>query len=92
MNTYTAGTLIQLNLAVTTPAGSPISPTTVTFKIQTPDGVVTDYSSSVLVVSTGVYYAQFNPVQVGLHQYEWIGTGVAQVASVSQFLVNQSTF
>lgn len=92
MNQYIAGTLIQINLAVTTSTGTPISPTTVTFKIQTPDGVVTDYSGTVVDVSAGVYYAQFNPVQVGLHQYEWIGTGAAQISSVAQFLVTQAPF
>ena len=92
MNHYTTGTLVQLNLSVTTATGAFINPTTLTFRIQTPDSVITDYSTSVTNSSVGVYYATFTPSQVGLHQYEWIGTGAAQVATLGQFLVTQGTF
>lgn len=92
MNQYTAGTLVQMNLTVTNALNAPVSPTALSFKIQTPDGIVTDYSSAIIQTGAGTYYAQFTPVQYGLHEYEWIGTGAAQVATVSQFLVNQQTF
>ena len=92
MNQYTNNTLIQLNITITNAAGNPVDPTTLDLKVMTPDGVVTDYAGSIVRTSVGIYYAQLLPVQIGLHQYEWIGTGAAQVATIGQFLINQGTF
>ena len=92
MNSYIAGTLVQINATLVTAQGVFVAPTTLTFKIQTPDGIVTDYSSTIVIEAPGAYYANFTPTQTGLHQYEWIGTGAAQAAVQGQFIVNASLF
>ena len=92
MNFYTNNTLIALTTSVATAAGAPINATTMVFRITTPDGVIADYSGTVTNPTVGQYVADFLAVQVGLHQYEWVATGAAQVAAVGQFVVNQSTF
>lgn len=91
MNYYTQGSLVRMTCAVLV-GTTPTNPTTIDFRITMPDGVVTDLSSSIVNDSTGNYHADYITTQVGLHQYEWIGTGAAQVSQVSQFLVSQATF
>ena len=92
MNQYIENNLVQMTVAITTPSGTAVDPTAITLRIQTPDGVVTDVSGTVVHASTGNYYANYLPIQVGLHQYEWTGTGAAQVVAQGQFLINQATF
>jgi len=92
MNTYTAGDLLTLSVAFTNNAGVPMAPTTVTLRVQTPDYVITDLSGTIVPGTTGNYSALFSAVQVGVHQYEWIGTGAVQVTVVDLFLVNQAQF
>ena len=92
MNQYTANTLIQMSVAVTTATGAPISPTTLTLRIETPDGVIADHTADIINTGIGTNYANFLAVQVGLHQYEWTGTGAAQVCTRGQFLINQGAF
>jgi len=91
MNIYTSNTLIAVSCSVFTNIGAAINATMV-FRVQTPDGVVTDYSSTIANPSTGQYTNTFLAVQVGPHRYEWIATGAAQVAAIGQFMVSPGTF
>jgi hypothetical protein len=93
VNTYTNNTLIVLTGAIAvTSTGAPINATSIICRVTTPDGVVTDYSGSVVNPTTGTYVYNFLAVQVGLHQYEFVASGTAVVGGINQFIVNQSTF
>lgn len=92
-NEYIAGTLVRMTGAFTTVSGNtPIDPTTVTGKVKQPDGVVVDLTGAVVKDSVGNYHMDFLPTQLGVHLYEWVGAGAAQVAAVTQFNVTQGTF
>jgi hypothetical protein len=83
---YQTGNLIRLTVAITvTATGAPISPSGLTLKMKTPDGITTDISSTIVNDSTGNYHADFPVVQSGLHTYQWTGVGAAQVATLNQF-------
>jgi hypothetical protein len=92
MNFYTQGTLIQVSIALTTPTGALIDAQNLAFRVKSPSGVVTDYSSAILNPSTGNYTCAVLADQIGLFQYEWLATGTVQASAVGQFLVNQGTF
>lgn len=92
MNDYTANTLIQMKVTVTTSTGTLVDPTTLVFKMTTPDGLVSDYTVDIVNTGVGKNYVNFLAAQIGLHRYEWIGTGAAQVSAVGQFIVDTGTF
>ncbi len=66
-------------------------PTTVTFKLKTPDDAVTTYvygvGAEVVKDSTGSYHVDFVCVQQGLHVYSWVGTGAVTTAEDGFFTV-----
>jgi hypothetical protein len=92
MNSYTNDNLIQFGTTITDLSGNPSNASQLTFKVKTPDLVVTDLSSTIANVGVGQYTAQFYATQVGLHQYEWVASGTVEAAQVSQFLVDQAVF
>lgn len=93
MNQYTAQTTIRLAVTVTATIGGALTdPTTVTLSMRNPDHSIDDLTSAVVRDSVGVYHAEVTPTELGLHMYEWRGSGAVSVASIGQFLVTQSTF
>jgi hypothetical protein len=70
----------------------PVDPTAVTAKVKKPDGTVVDITSTVIKQSTGVYRADYLPVDVGIYEYEFIGTGSVQVPGVKTFEVRSEAF
>jgi len=93
-NTYDLGDGITFT-ATFTVSGANTDPTTVLFKITTPDGVTTTYTYGVdaeLVKSaTGIYYVDYVTAQSGEHKYRFAGTGVP-AATENIFNVKQSYF
>lgn len=93
MNTYTAQNTVRLSATISlNSSGAPVDPTTVGLQMKLPDGTVTDLASSVVKDAAGAYHCDYQPITLGLHMYEWIGTGGANVARRGQFLVTQTTF
>lgn len=92
MNSYTVGTLVTLQAAFVNSGGVPSDPSSVTCRVQNPDGSITDLTTSVVRVSAGVYTAAFLTAMYGIHQYEFIGGGVVVAANVNKFFVNETTF
>lgn len=93
MNDYTAGNLIRITVAFTAVLNTAlIDPTTVILNLKSPDGTVQSLQGAIVKDAVGQYHADVLPTQVGLHIYEWEGTGVVQVASLGQFLVSQGLF
>jgi len=70
-------------------AGSVADPTTIVFKIRTPDGVIASYTygvgGTVVKSSTGVYYVDTTASQSGTTRYRFIGTGAVITAAESSF-------
>ena len=64
-------------------------PTTITFHMREPDGVVTTYihGTDVALVkdSTGNYHVDWTLAKVGRHRYRWVGTGSAAEADTGEF-------
>jgi hypothetical protein len=93
MNQYTAQTTVRLSVSIKLVAtGAATDPTTTGLKIREPDGTVTDLTGSVVHDALGNFHGDFTPTKLGLHMYEWLGTGSASVVGRGQFLVNQTTF
>ena len=95
MNSYTENQLIVITATINQApslGGAPISPSTIIFRMTTPDGAVTDLSSTVSNTGVGTYQAYYLPSQIGLHTYEWIGSTPAQVSILNNFMVCQATF
>jgi hypothetical protein len=97
INSYTVDQLVAITANFVTPAtanppSAPIDPTQVTMRITAPDGSITDMTSAVIKVAIGSYLVNFLVQQVGMHQYEWIGTGAVQAAAIGRFLCNQNVF
>jgi len=91
-NSYPINTAITLSMNVTTAASVPVTPSTLTLHMRTPDGLVTDISASVTATGTGAYTATYTVAQVGLHQYQWTGTGAAQASANGAFMGLSSAF
>ncbi len=81
-----------MSLSVKTLDGTMIDPTVVTAKIKAPNGAITDLSSQIVRTAVGEYYVDYLPTMLGTYQYEFIGTGAAQVAAQNKFLVDRETF
>ena len=91
MNEYTAQNTIRLGLSVQQVAGAVgVDPTAVTLSMRLPDGTVSDLSTGIVRDSAGAYHCDFAASVLGLHMYEWKGTGSAVVAGIGQFLVSRS--
>lgn len=92
MNEYITGNVIVITGAFANAAGEADDPSNVYCKVKLPNGTVQDVSSTIVKQSTGNYTANFSPSLVGLHTYEWLGTGAIVAATQVQFYVTATTF
>jgi hypothetical protein len=78
MTAYQRGQSVKLSVAFTNAAGAAANPTTVTCRVEEPDGTETTYTSAsspaVTNPSTGTYELILVPDQSGNHTYRWTGT------------------
>ncbi len=90
-NIYDVGDISRVSSTFKNSTGTPTDPTTITFKLLTPDGMTTTYvyatDAQLVKESTGVYHVDWSCTQAGLHVYGFIGTGTVQTAEDSSFLV-----
>lgn len=74
----------------------PSDPTSVTVKVQKPDGTETTYvylvSGAVVKDAVGQYHIDILGDQVGLWYYRWEATGVVQATQERYFKVERSEF
>lgn len=90
VNTYEQGNLVRLTGefadAVT---GAPVDPTTVTFRIRTPDNAVTEYTypSTVIKNAQGSYYVDWPAVLPGRYTYRFFSTGIGMASRDKVFVV-----
>jgi hypothetical protein len=97
MASYERGQSVKLSVAFTDANGTASNPTTVTCRVEEPDGTETTYTSAstpaVTNPSTGAYQLILAPDQSGNHTYRWTGTTGATVAvDEGQFHVLLSAF
>lgn len=97
MAAYQRGQTVKLSVAFTDAAGAPANPTTVTCKVEEPDGTETIYtaasSPAIANPTTGTFTLTLTPDQSGMHTYRWTGTTVSAVAvDEDQFHVLGSAF
>jgi hypothetical protein len=96
LNTYQIDTLVQLSTTFTAADGvTPIDPDTALLFIQTPAGIVSEYTATstppVVRESTGSYQLQILVDQPGPWIYKWQGTGDVEITSPDvYFMVAQS--
>lgn len=87
--TTTATARCEFRPAATDAVPVPVltDPTTVTFRVQTPAGVITDrvYPTGITRISTGIYTADVVLDAADVWRWEWIGTGT--VAGTSAVMV-----
>jgi hypothetical protein len=89
-NSYDVGDLIRLS--ITFKVGStPTDPTTITFRILSPDGTVTEYiyatDDELVRDSDGVYHVDWIPDVKGVWAYRWEATGAVIEAEQAKFNV-----
>lgn len=93
MNQYTAQTTIRLAVVIKLiGSGLATDPTATGLKVREPDGSVVDLTGSVVRDAAGNFHGDFTPTKLGLHMYEWLGSGSVSVVGRGQFLVNQTAF
>ena len=95
MANYTLGNVIKL-AANFKSGGADVDPTTVTFKVKTPVGLITSYTygtdPEIVKDSTGDYYVHFTPTIEGRHVYRFASATTYIAAEESTFDVVESQF
>ncbi len=85
---YDLGDTRRLSAAFTVSAAA-TDPTTLTFKMREPDGVVTtrvwETDNELVRDSLGNFHVDWLIAKVGKHYYRWIGTGAAAEADTGEF-------
>lgn len=95
MNNYTLGQSPKLQATFRDDAGTLTDPTTVVFKVRTPGGVETTYTSADGVAndSPGVWSYQLAPLdEAGTWAYRVVGTGALDAAGEAQLFAERSYF
>ena len=90
MATYDKGDYVRLTGTWRDDANALVDPTTVTLKIQNPDGTITSItydSGAVVRDSVGVFHYDFLPSTFGSYVYRWEGTGNAIASGQGSFYV-----
>lgn len=90
MNSYIAGTLVRMSASLAAVSGGAAVDATIGATVLNPDG--TETVLSVVRDGPGLYHADLVPAGMGLYQYEFVATGVAQVVAMGQFLVTEMAF
>jgi hypothetical protein len=96
MNTYAYGSTVRISTTtVFTTGGVATDPTTVTLKVEQPDGTETTYTyagGTVAKANTGSYYKDVQVSQHGTWTYKWIGTGAVAAVDEDSFHVLPTMF
>lgn len=97
MSAYAKGQSVKLTASFTDSAGAAANPTTVTCKVEEPDGTETSYTSvstpAITNPATGSYQLILSTDQSGMFSYRWTGTtGTTTPVVEGQFHVLSSVF
>ena len=97
VNEYDKGDFARITVTFTV-SGVATDPTTVTFKMREPDGVITTWTTVPAVGSivddagAGVFHVDWPVDQTGTHHYRWEGTGAAAAAGEGILIGRPSVF
>lgn len=94
-NTYDLNDCVKFSVTFTDSAGTATDPTTVTLKLQDPNGVDTTYTYALAQVAksgTGAYYKTMTITTAGEWYYRWEGAGAIVAAAEAMIYVRQSEF
>lgn len=90
------GDLRYITIAFVDEAGVAADPTTVTFRLRTPDGTETSYvygtDPEVERTAVGAYRFALTPSVSGPHHYRWVGAGAVAEAEEGFIRVRGSAF
>lgn len=90
---YDVKDLVGLEMTFRNAAGNAADPTTITFKLEKPDGTNITYvygtNVELVKIGTGHYSVDFPITQWGTHKYKYIGTGTIQQAEEDRFYVRK---
>lgn len=97
MGAYHRGQSVRLTCAFTDAAGASANPTTVTCKVEKPDGTETTYTSAstpaVANTATGTYQLVLSANQSGMWSYRWEGvTGTTTPVDEGTLTILKSVF
>lgn len=94
MSAYEKGQSVLLGTAFTDLAGAAVNPTTVTCRVEKPDGTETEYTTPTIAnPATGTYTLHIIVDQSGMWTYRWTGTtGTAVAVDEQQLTVLTSVF
>lgn len=92
---YDIGDVARLSVAFANSAGAATDPTTVTLKLELPDGTektLTYALAEITKDSTGNYHYDHTITLAGRHTYKYLGTGTVVAAEEAAFVVKSSVF
>lgn len=95
MNNYETGNLVTITATFTNLSGAPADPSTVTLKVQDPEGVETVYTyalGEITRTGVGAYSIAVAVAKAGFWTYRWEGTGTVYAAQEARFNVDGSIF
>ena len=97
MKNYELGDLVRVSITFKNNAVPPVvaDPTTVSLKVETPDGTETTYTyaaAQITRTSTGLFRKDIPTTAIGTWSFQWIGVGVVDQAADGQFFVTASSF
>lgn len=93
---YNPGDIVRVytDPGFTNAAGALADPTTITMRWRVAGGVETSWvygtNAEVVKDSTGVYHADIPITTVGLHYYQWEGTGAVATVEGETFMVTSN--
>ena len=91
---YHKGDRVRLRAIFVNDSGADTDPTTITLRLEKPDGVQTSHvfgtDVDVVKLSTGRYKYEFVTTQEGTYTYRWEGTGDVHQADERTFEVEPS--
>jgi len=91
MTTINVGDVRKLSGTFSTLAGVDTDPTTVTLKVESPDGTITSYVYGIDVdltqEATGIYSRVIDLDESGHWKFQWIGEGIIDAMEEDTFYV-----
>lgn len=97
MKTFSKGSIIRCTASFReVSSGSPVDPTSVKFKVETPGGVATEYTygvgEQVQNPAVGEYYSDVDLGFAGVWHFRFSSTGTGQAAEEDSFSVPKTKF
>ena len=94
ISVHDVGDRRKLTCEVRTEEGDLVDPTSLSFTMREPDGLVTEYlhgtDTELAEDTTGKYYVYWDCAQVGIHNWRFEASGTVQAVEESMFACRES--